>query len=204
MSGGRSKLIGSVLCSIFWMLMGVLLCVGSFLIPTIQTEVYLKWIVLALGVLLVVLSVVCVAVFAAKIKKLPSQKTLKVEENVKKQTGEQKLAQIDLMEHAQFVVHVARLFQNKGYTVDFVPISGDSGVSFVAEINGKSFAVICVLSHEDLSYSAVRAACEDWNKHPCQSAIVVTNAYLDRAASGFARKNKLHVIDRHDLVNEYF
>ena len=204
MSGGKSKLIGAIFCSIFWMLMGVALSAGSFLIPAIQDEPHLKWVVLALGVLMVILSIVCIAVFSAKIKKIPSQKILKAKSSVAKQTSEQKLAQMDLMEYMQFVVYVSRLFQSKGYTVDFAPVDSDGGVSFVAEMNGKSFAVICILSSNAVSDSVVMDVCADWKKYSCQTAMLVTNAYLDRSARRFARKNKICVVNRSKLVKEYF
>jgi hypothetical protein len=121
MKGKKGKFVKKALSAVVWALVGVALCVSSFLVPTIQVEPYLKWVVLALGIVTMVASVVCISIFASKASKSSDRPTLKSgEEGVRKalivQTDEQRLAQVDLMDDVQFVVYVSRLFQNKGYT----------------------------------------------------------------------------------------
>ena len=195
MKGKKSRLFKNILWGIFWMLVGVALCVSSFLVPTIQVEPYLKWVVLGFGALMIIVSAVCVAVFAGRMKRFSKDGAGKSEAaaelNVAKQTGQQKLAQIDLMDDIQFVMYASRLFQANGYVVRFTPTSNNYGVSFLAQKDSVATAVICKQSVNAVSKEQIKDACSNWAKYPCKYATFVTNATVEKSARRFLRKNDI-------------
>ena len=207
MKGKKSRRLKSVLWGVFWILAGAALCVGSFLIPAIKTEPYLKWIVLCLGAWVMVAAAVGIALVSSHNSSSGNdtlaQKGAAVGAEGKKQTVEQKLAQVDMMDEMQFALYVSRLFQNKGYSVRLTPAYDNRGVSFVAQVGGESTAVICLLSSQVIGDVEVKSVCSDWSSYPCKSATLVANANFSKSARRFAAKNGIYLVGRKELIDLY-
>ena len=209
MKSKKAKLVKSIIGNIFWLVIGLALCAASFLLPALNGEPYFKWIVLGVGVLIIILSIIAMAVCKNKIKRLSTVATAEAEINntskksIKvRQTKEQKLAQIDLMDSTQFTMFVARLYQSKGYRVGFAPVADNYGVSFIAEKQGVSCAVICIWASNTLTANYLEAYGIDWKRYSCKSATLITNSLLDKSAKRFVKNNKIDLIDRKELKNQ--
>lgn len=207
MKGKKSKFFKNILWGVFWVLVGIALSVSSFLVPTIQVEPYLKWIVLSLGALIMVIAAVCIAVFAGHMSHTAKDDVEQGESadgvSKGKQAVDQKLAQVDLMDDIQFVMYIFRLFQARGYVVRLTPAFNNYGVSFVAQKDDVSTAVVCLASAKTVGRAEVETACAGWTKYPCKYATLVTNANADKTARRFAKKNNISLVDRTELVNRF-
>ncbi|MBR2974886.1 MAG: restriction endonuclease, partial [Clostridia bacterium] len=172
MKSKRKRLLKNILWGVFWLLAGVALAVCILCVPTIQVEPYLKWIVLCFGIVMVVTSCICIAVFSGKRARLPKADDAdKADDSSRRpagaQSAEEKLQQVDLMDELQFVMYVARLYQNKGYKVRLTPAHNSFGVSFVAEAADTATAVICIHSQGSITDVQINGRCVGWRQYPC-------------------------------------
>ena len=209
MKGEKARLVKSIVSSAVWLVVGIALSVGSFLLPTLNGEPYLKWIVLATGLLVIILSIICLAIFCGKISKVAKERATGEENGatISKpskvvQTVEQKMAQIDLMDNTQFAVFVSRLYQNNGYVVRFEPVGNRRGITFVAERQGFSCAVVCLWTCENISATDLEDIFGDFSNYPYKTVMFVTNYYLDKSAKKFAKRKRISVIDRKELAKQ--
>jgi hypothetical protein len=119
------------------------------------------------------------------------------------QTIEEKFDQIAKMDKTQFVIYVARLFSQKGYQVKLTPVFDNYGIDMLVEKMGVIIAVSCVLTSRVLCESDVQTASEGKSYYPASNMMVLTNMYFDRSAVDFAKANKISLVDRVILSEDF-
>lgn len=134
---------------------------------------------------------------------VPSQEAPTFIEMGSYQTIEEKFDQIAKMDKTQFVIYVARLFSQKGYQVKLTPVFDNYGVDMLVEKMGVIIAVSCVLTNRVLCASDVQTASEGQSYYPASNMMVLTNMYFDRTAVDFAKANKISLVDRVILTEDF-
>ncbi len=119
------------------------------------------------------------------------------------QTVEEKFDQIAKMDKTQFVIYVARLFSRKGYQVKLTPVFDNYGIDMLVEKMGVIIAVGCVLTNKILGATDIQAIVEGRTHYPASNAMALTNMYFDRTALEFAKANKMSLVDRVILTEDF-
>lgn len=119
------------------------------------------------------------------------------------QSIEEKFEQIAKMDKTQFVIYVARLFSRKGYQVKLTPVFDNYGIDMLVEKMGVIIAVQCVLASRVLCESDVQPVVEGQSHYSVSQAMVLTNMYFDRTAVDFAKTNKISLVDRVILTEDF-
>ena len=119
------------------------------------------------------------------------------------QSLEEKFEQISKMDKTQFVIYVARLFSHKGYQVKLTPVFDNFGIDMLVEKMGVIIAVSCVLTSKILGAADVQPVVEGKTHYPASNAMVLTNMYFDRTAVDFAKANKISLVDRVILSEDF-
>ena len=120
-----------------------------------------------------------------------------------KQPIEDKFAEIAKMDKTQFVVYVAKLFSNKGYNVKFTPVLDNFGVDLIVTRGEKVIGVSCILSQKVLCEQDVAFVAESRKFYHLEGTMALTNTFFDRSALEFARKEKISLVDRNLLVEDF-
>ena len=134
---------------------------------------------------------------------VPSQEAMTFVQMGSHQTLEEKFDQIAKMDKTQFVIYVARLFSRKGYQVKLTPVFDNYGIDMLVEKMGVIIAVSCVLTNKILSAADVEVANQGKAHYPASNAMVLTNMYFDRTALDFAKANKISLVDRVILSEDF-
>ena len=134
---------------------------------------------------------------------VPSQEAPTFIEMGSHQTLEEKFEQIAKMDKTQFVIYVARLFSRKGYQVKLTPVFDNYGVDMLVEKMGVIIAVSCVLTNKILGASDIQSLADGKTHYPASNAMVLTNMYFDRTALDFAKANKISLVDRVILSEDF-
>ena len=119
------------------------------------------------------------------------------------QTLDEKFDQISKMDRTQFVIYVARLFSRKGYAVKLTPVVDNFDIDFIVEKMGVTIAVGCLLTNKVLckeDITCVRAGKDHYKVHNCMA---LTNMYFDRTALEYAREEKMSLVDRNILAEDF-
>ena len=119
------------------------------------------------------------------------------------QTLDEKFEQISKMDHTQFVIYVSRLFSRKGYAVRLTPVVENFDIDLIVEKMGVTIAVGCLISNKVLckeDIECVRNGKEHYHVHNCMA---LTNMYFDRSALEYAREEKMSLVDRNILVEDF-
>ena len=119
------------------------------------------------------------------------------------QSIEEKFDQIAKMDKTQFVIYIARLFSRKGYQVKLTPVFDNYGIDMLVEKMGVVIAVQCVLTNRVLCESDVQSVVDGQSRYPVSQAMVLTNMYFDRTAVDFAKANKISLVDRVILTEDF-
>lgn len=122
---------------------------------------------------------------------------------VRPQTVAEKLVEISKMDHVQFEHFLYRIFALKGYEVSFTPVINDGGADLVIAGDGKKRAVRCRLSDQPLEVVDVEEALTAMDNYAVDSVILITNGYFSNAAIKFAKRNKVDLIDKDALIDEF-
>ena len=134
-----------------------------------------------------------------------AQETSTIYQYGKRQTLEDKFAQIAQMDRTQFVVYVARLFSHKGYQVKLTPVLENHCIDLIVERSGIApTAVSCILSNRVLSeedLKCVRDGMKYYNG--VQSCMALTNSFFDRRALTYAQIEHMKLIDRNTLAEDF-
>ena len=134
---------------------------------------------------------------------VPSQEVPNFIEMGSHQTLDEKFEQISKMDKTQFVIYIARLFSRKGYQVKLTPVFDNYGVDMLVEKMGVVIAVSCVLTNKILCASDVEVVVQGKAHYPASNAMVLTNMYFDRTALDFAKANKISLVDRVILSEDF-
>lgn len=120
-----------------------------------------------------------------------------------KQPLDEKFAEIAKMDRTQFVLYVARLFENKGYGVRFTPVLDNYGIDILVSRGGSVNAVCCILTKGVLGEKDIAFAASGRNHYRTNGIVVLTNGYFDRTATELARKEKMVLVDKNILIEEF-
>ena len=119
------------------------------------------------------------------------------------QTLDDKFDQISKMDHTQFVIYVARLFSRKGYQVKLTPVVDNYEIDMIVEKMDVTIAVGCLLTNKVLCKEdivGVRKGKDHYNVNNCMA---LTNMYFDRTALEYARGEKMSLVDRNILAEDF-
>ena len=119
------------------------------------------------------------------------------------QTLDEKFEQLSKMDHTQFVIYVSRLFSRKGYQVKLTPVVDNFDIDLIVEKMGVTIAVGCLLTNKVLckeDIECVRAGKDHYHVNNCMA---LTNMYFDRTALEYAREEKMSLVDRNILAEDF-
>lgn len=119
------------------------------------------------------------------------------------QTLEDKFDQISKMDHTQFVIYVARLFSRKGYQVKLTPVVDNFDIDLVVEKMGVTIAVSCLLTNKVLCKEDITCVRGGKEHYHAQNCMALTNMYFDRSALEYAREEKMSLVDRNILAEDF-
>ena len=134
---------------------------------------------------------------------IPSKEAYEFINMGKYQTLDEKFDQITKMDRTQFVIYVARLFSRKGYQVKLTPVVDNFDIDMIVEKMGVTIAVGCLLANKVLckeDITCVRAGKDHYRVHNCMA---LTNMYFDRTALEYARAEKMSLVDRNILAEDF-
>ncbi len=134
---------------------------------------------------------------------VPSSQAQNFVEMGSHQTVEQKFEQIGKMDKTQFVIYVARLFSRKGYQVKLTPVFDNYNIDMLVEKMGVTIAVGCVLTNKILGEEDIKKVAEGKAHYNVSNVMTLTNMYFDRTALDFAKVNKISLVDRVILTEDF-
>ena len=119
------------------------------------------------------------------------------------QTIDQKFEQIAKMDKSQYVVYIARLFSQKGYSVKLTPVIDNYGIDMLVTKSGSTYAVAClqankVVSAEDFSYMV-----DSVLNYTANTCLILTNTYFNKQAVDYAKANNFLLVDRSALIDNF-
>ena len=110
------------------------------------------------------------------------------------------IAQVDLMTGSDFEGFVCRLFTKLGYKVRHTKVSGDQGVDVVATQGNRIVAIQTKCQKAKVSNAAVQEVVAGKVMYNATECMVVTNSYFTQSAVDLAKKNKVTLWDRNELI----
>ena len=116
------------------------------------------------------------------------------------------MADVDLMDGAEFEKFVAFLFGKMGYSTTTTKSSGDQGLDVIARRNDTVLGVQAKCYGGSVGNAAVQEAVAGKNYYGCNKVLVVTNNYFTSSAIDLAKVNNVILWDRKilkDKINEY-
>ena len=119
------------------------------------------------------------------------------------QSLEEKFDQISKMDHTQFIIYVAKLFSRKGYQVKLTPVVDNYAIDLIVEKMGVTIAVGCLLTNKVLCKEDVVCVRKGKDHYHVQNCMALTNMYFDRTALEYAREEKMSLVDRNILAEDF-
>ena len=119
------------------------------------------------------------------------------------QTVDEKFDQISKMDHTQFVIYVARLFSRKGYQVKLTPVVDNYDIDCIVEKMGVSIGVGCLLTNKVLCKEDIVCVRKGQDHYHVNNCMALTNMYFDRTALEYARAEKMSLVDRNILAEDF-
>ena len=119
------------------------------------------------------------------------------------QTLDEKFDQISKMDHTQFVIYVARLFSRKGYQVKLTPVVDNYDIDIIVEKMGVTIAVGCLLTNKVLCKEDITCVRYGKDRYHVNNCMALTNMYFDRSALEYAREEKMSLVDRNILAEDF-
>ena len=119
------------------------------------------------------------------------------------QTLEEKFAQIAKMDRTQFVIYVARLFSRKGYQVKLTPVIDNHDIDMLVEKMGTVIAVSCLLANRVLGKEDIVRVRDGRMYYNVNNCMALTNMYFDRSALEYAQVERMSLVDRNLLANDF-
>lgn len=223
-----SKKSVAAFLSVVTFVAGVVLSILSVMLSYFQTESGATWRKVCLygGIALVAVGVigviVCVAVYRKADKRASEEKakaeTLRPDAPVtyipaeeasrlvtvgSYQTVDEKFAQIAKMDKTQFVIYVARLFSRKGYQVKLTPVIDNHDIDLLVEKMGVTIAVSCILSNRVLCKEDIVGVRDGRYYYNVNNGMALTNMYFDRTAVQYAQAERISLVDRNLLADDF-
>lgn len=120
-----------------------------------------------------------------------------------RQSIEEKFNEIAKMDRSQFIVYIAKLFSIKGYSVKYTPVIDNFDIDLVVEKMGVVIAVGCILTNKVLGEADIRGVAAGVKHYHANNVMALTNMYFDRTALNFAKQEKMSLIDRNILAEDF-
>lgn len=134
---------------------------------------------------------------------IPSQEAYEFVNMGSYQSLEDKFDQISKMDRTQFVIYVARLFARKGYQVKLTPVIDNHDIDLIVEKMGVTIAVGCLLTNKILSDVDITCVKHGKAYYNVTNAMALTNMYFDRSALDYAKAERLSLVDRNILAEDF-
>lgn len=112
------------------------------------------------------------------------------------------MAQIDLMNGAQFEDFVAELFNCLGYQTKRTKLSGDQGVDVLANMGDKIIAIQAKHYNQAVGNHAIMEVVAGAKMYNAAICYVVTNNYFTHSAKELANANNVILWDREKLIEK--
>lgn len=119
------------------------------------------------------------------------------------QTLEEKFNEIQKMDRTQFVIYIARLFSRKGYQVKFTPVLNNHDIDLLVEKMGVTIAVGCILSSKVLCEGDIHCVVDGSRYYHASNVMALTNMYFDRTALEYAKRERMSLVDRNILAEDF-
>ena len=119
------------------------------------------------------------------------------------QTVDEKFDQIGKMDHTQFVIYIARLFARKGYQVKLTPVVDNYEIDIIVEKMGVTIAVGCLLTNKVLCKEDIVCVRKGQDHYNVNNCMALTNMYFDRTALEYARQERMSLVDRNILAEDF-
>ena len=134
---------------------------------------------------------------------IPSMEAYEFINMGKYQTLDEKFDQISKMDRTQFVIYVARLFSRKGYQVKLTPVVDNFDIDLIVEKMDVKIAVGCLLANKVLCKEDITRVRAGKNHYRVNNCMALTNMYFDRSALEYAREEKMSLVDRNILAEDF-
>lgn len=138
-----------------------------------------------------------------KVRYIPSENVYNFIHMGDRQSVEEKFNEISKMDKTQFVIYVARLFSRKGYQVKFTPVLDNFDIDLIVEKMGVTIAVGCILTTKVLCESDIKCIKEGSVRYPVSNVMTLTNMYFDKTAVDFAKRERMSLVDRNILAEDF-
>lgn len=139
----------------------------------------------------------------SQVRYIPAHEAAELVTVGKYQTLEEKFAQIGKMDRTQFVIYVARLFSRKGYQVKLTPVIDNHDIDLLVEKMGVVIAVGCLISNRVLCKEDIVRVRDGRLYYNVSSCMALTNMYFDRTALEFAQTERMSLVDRNILAEDF-
>jgi len=137
------------------------------------------------------------------VRYIPSENVYKFVNMGDRQSLEEKFNEIQKMDKTQFVIYVARLFSRKGYQVKFTPVLNNHDIDLLVEKMGVTIAVGCILSTKVLCEGDIHCVVEGSRYYHASNVMTLTNMYFDRTALEYAKRERMSLVDRNILAEDF-
>lgn len=121
----------------------------------------------------------------------------------RRQSVDDKFDQIGKMGKTQFVIYIAKLFSLKGFEVQLTPVIENHGIDMIVKRDGVSRAVGCLLSNKVLCQADLVPVRDGESFYGVHGCMIITNMYFDRTSLDYAKENKITLVDRNILAEQY-
>lgn len=138
-----------------------------------------------------------------RVRYIPSENVYNFIHMGDRQSVEEKFNEISKMDKTQFVIYVARLFSRKGYQVKFTPVLDNFNIDLIVEKMGVTIAVGCILTTKVLCESDIKCIKEGSVRYPVSNVMTLTNMYFDKTAVDFAKRERMSLVDRNILAEDF-
>lgn len=138
-----------------------------------------------------------------KVRYVPSESVYDFVHMGDRQSMEEKFNEISKMDKTQFVIYVARLFSRRGYQVKFTPVVDNYNVDLLVEKMGVTIAVGCLIASKVLCESDIRCVYEGSARYAVSNVMALTNMYFDKTAVDFAKRQRMSLVDRNILAEDF-
>lgn len=112
------------------------------------------------------------------------------------------IAQIDLMDSAQFEDFVAEIFNSLGYQTKRTKLSGDQGVDVIANKGNKIIAIQAKHYNQAVGNHAIMEVVGGAKFYNASICYVITNNYFTKSAKALAATNNVILWDRDILIEK--
>lgn len=120
----------------------------------------------------------------------------------KKKTTKFEIEKIDKMSGGEFEDFLEVLFNNKGYKVQNMPLSGDFGADLVVQKDNDKIAIQAKRYSNKVGLHAIQEVIGSMAYYNCNKGMVITNSYYTKSAIKLAKVNNIILWNRDKFIKE--